>query len=61
MYSHEIKEFLKLKKYILTVEEYLKVIESPQIRSISFNDGKFYMKTDDGYEFCLKIQDNKEK
>jgi len=61
MYSHEIKEYLKLKKYLITVDEYLKIIESPQIRSVSYNNGIFYIKTDDSYEFSLKISDNKEK
>jgi len=60
MYSHEIKEYLKLKKYLITVDEYLKIIESPQIRSVSYNNGIFYIKTDDSYEFSLKINDNKE-
>ncbi|MBQ9024566.1 MAG: hypothetical protein IJ105_05015 [Bacilli bacterium] len=57
MYSEEIKQYLKKKKYLLTVEEYLYLIESPQIRENIYRDNTFYISTDDGYNFSFKIVD----
>lgn len=60
MYSEEIKEFLKIKKYIITLDEYLKIIQSPQVRKVQSKDNNcFDMITDDGYIFSFKIIENK--
>ena len=58
MYSEEILNYLKNKKFLLTVEEYLKIIESPQIREVFYNDKHFFMTTDDGYKFSFKISND---
>ena len=61
MYSEEILEFLKAKKFLISLSEYLFIIESPQVRQVYFNNGRFYISTDDGYTFSLKIDDNEIK
>ena len=49
MYSHEIEDLLRIRKYILTNEEYLKICStSPQIDHIKYN----------AYEDCLDIYTN---
>ena len=56
MYSKEIEELLRYKKYLITVSDYLRIIESPQIRNIKYNDGNYFsIETDDGYSFNFKI------
>lgn len=57
MKSYEILNLLKLKKYILTLDEYLEIIKSKQIRQVYYKDNKFYMLTDDNYKFAFKIID----
>ena len=60
MYSEEIKKYLKLKKYILTLDEYLKLIENPQVRRVIYNENNYFtVLTDDGYNFSFKIIENK--
>lgn len=61
MNSKEIEELLLLKEYILTVDEYMKILwTSPQIRSMETKeDGSFNLKTDDNYDFTLKVKDEK--
>lgn len=60
MYSEKIKEYLKLKKYVLTLDEYLKIIQTPNVREvISKKNNNFDMLTDDGYKFSFKITENK--
>lgn len=60
MYSEEIKKYLKLKNYLITVDEYLKLIENSQIRRIEYKkNNTFDMITDDGYKFSFKIIENK--
>ena len=60
MYSEEIKKYLKLKKYILTLDEYLKLIENPQVRRVIYNENDYFtVLTDDGYNFSFKIIENK--
>ena len=56
MNSEEIKEYLKYKKYLLTLSEYLKIIENPQIRKVENIKDKLYLETDDGYTFIFKIK-----
>lgn len=60
MYSHEIKKLLELRNYVISVEEYLKIASSSQIKWIKydpFND-TFYISTEDNYNFNLKIKKN---
>jgi len=59
MYSHEIEELLKAKNYLINIQEYLKIIQSPQINHIYVKDDTFYLETDDRYKFTLKIERNK--
>lgn len=56
MYSHEIQELLRIKNNLISVKEYLKIIESPQINQIKFDNEQFYLWTDDNYKFVLKIR-----
>ena len=56
MYSHEIQELLKVRNNLISVKEYLKIIKSPQINQIKFDDEQFYLWTDDNYKFTLKIR-----
>lgn len=55
MYSKEIEELLKKKNYLVTVKEYLDIVNSPQVREIYYKDNNFYLVTSDGYNFSLKI------
>ena len=60
MYSEEIKKYLKLKKYLLTIDEYLMLIENSQVREVEYkSNNNFNMITDDGYIFSFKITENK--
>lgn len=59
MYSEEIKQLLELKEYILSVEEYSKILyTSPQINFIKYDpyDDTFNVSTDDRYNFKFKIK-----
>lgn len=60
MYSHEIEQLLKLKNNLVTIKEYLKIIESSQIDHIKYDNGLFYLWTTDNYKFVLKIGKEKE-
>ena len=57
MYSHEIEEYLKIRNYLLTAREYIKILqESPQINHVVYKDDNITMFTEDGYKFILKIK-----
>lgn len=56
MYSNEIQELLRIRNNLISVKEYLKIIESPQINQIKFDNEQFYLWTDDNYKFVLKIR-----
>lgn len=56
MYSYEIEELLKLKNYIITVQDYVRICSSPQVDHVSYKDDNFHIWTDDNYEFVLKIK-----
>lgn len=61
MYSKEIEELLRYKKYLITVSDYLRIIESPQIKYIKYNDGNYFtIVTEDKYTFNFKIVHNNE-
>ena len=57
MNNKEIKEYLEYKKYLLTIDEYLKLIENEQIRKVKYENGEFEVLTDDNYTFSFKIID----
>lgn len=59
MYSEEIKQLLELKEYIISVEEYSKILyTSPQINFIKYDsyDDNFSIGTDDRYNFKFKVK-----
>ena len=57
MYSHEIEEYLKIRNYLLTAKEYIKILQnSPQINHVKYNDEKITMWTEDNYKFTLRIR-----
>ena len=56
MYSNEIEKLLKLKNYLITIQEYLEIIKSPQIDHIKYENDTFFMWSNDGYKFTFKIK-----
>lgn len=56
MYSYEIENLLKLRNYLVSVQEYLDIIKSPQIDHIKYENDTFNMWTNDNYNFTLKIR-----
>ena len=56
MYSNEIEKLLKLRNYLISIQEYLEIIKSPQIDHIKYENDTFYIWTNDGYNFTLKIR-----
>lgn len=56
MYSYEIACLLEQKKYLISVKEYLKIINSPQVDHVVYKNQQFYIYTNDGYQFVLKIK-----
>lgn len=56
MYSYEIKRLLEEKKYLISVKEYLKIINSPQVDHVVFKNHEFQIWTNDGYQFKLQIR-----
>lgn len=60
MYSHEIQQLLELKNYVLSVEEYLNILNtSPQINHIKcdFQNDNIFMETDDNYKMKFKLKE----
>ena len=65
MYSHEIKQLLELKNYLLDRKEANKILnikDSPQINHVKYNQDTtdFEMRTSDNYYFKFKVK-RKEK
>lgn len=56
MYSYEIENLLKLKNYLVSIQEYLEIVKSPQIDHIKYENDMFYLWTNDDYKFTLKIR-----
>lgn len=61
MYSHEIENLLKLRNYLVSSEEYLKISDikqNPQINHVKYehNDDSFQIDTKDNYHFKIKIK-----
>ena len=61
MYSHEIKELLRIKKNVVNIKEYMSIVSSPQIDHIKYIDGMFNIWTTDNYKFELKLTNNTKK
>lgn len=60
MYSYEIEQLLKLRSFLLTAKEYIKIIEtSPQIDHIKYENDEIHIWTEDGHKFTLKIRKEK--
>lgn len=58
MYSYEIEQLLKLRDYIITNEDYFKILDtSPQIRGVEYKpfEDNFYLWTDDNYNAKFKV------
>lgn len=56
MYSYEIENLLKLKSYLISVEEYFKICDSSQVINIKyFKDNTFEVWTNDNYYFKFKV------
>lgn len=61
MYSHEIKQLLELKNYLLDRKEANKILnikDSPQINHVKYNQDTTYfeMWTSDNYYFKFKVK-----
>lgn len=59
MYSHEIENLLKIRNYLLSSEEYIKMCNSSnQIKSITYKpfEDTFYVATKDNYNFKFKVK-----
>lgn len=56
MYSEEIKELLRIRNNLVTLQEYKWIALSPQVTHIVYQNDTFYIKTSDNYSFTLKIQ-----
>lgn len=62
MYSHEIENLLKAKQYLINVKDYIKIMESKQVREIDYlGNNNFNVKTDDGYNFSFRVVYNTKK
>lgn len=58
MYSWEIKNLLSIRNYLISNKEYFNILDtSPQIRGIEYKpfEDRFYMWTDDNYNFNFKV------
>lgn len=60
MYSYEIERLLKSRNYLISIQEYLTITDSPQIDHIKYDGEKFNMWTTDNYIFTFKIKFRKE-
>ena len=56
MYSYEIEKLLKLKNGLVTLKDYLEIIKSPQIDHIKYENDTFFLWSNDGYSFKMKIK-----
>ena len=59
MYSYEIEQLLKLKNNLVTIKEYLKIVESSQVNHVKYENDEFTCWTTDNYKFVLKIERSK--
>ena len=60
MYSWEIQELVELKNYIITIQDYINIIQtSPLVDHVLYNQDHFEMFTEDNYKFKFKIKEIK--
>ena len=58
MYSHEIENLLKIRNYLVSVQEYFDIIRSSQVNHVKYENDEFKVWTKDGYYFVFKIKKN---
>ena len=60
MYSWEIEQLLKLRNYLITMDEYIRIVSSKQVNMVKYDpyNNTFYISTADNYNFQLKIKKN---
>lgn len=58
MYSEEIAKLLKMRYNLVSIREYIQIIESPQVDHVKYENNEFKIWTNDGYTFTLKIRRN---
>ena len=57
MYSYEIEQLLKLRNYLVSIEEYNNIVSnSPQIDHVKYEDNVFKIWTTDNYVFEFRIK-----
>jgi hypothetical protein len=56
MYSYEIEKLLKIRQNLVSIQEYLEIVKSPQIDHIKYENDTFFLWSSDGYSFKLKIK-----
>lgn len=62
MYSKEIQELIEIKNYIISLNDYINIIQtSPQIDHVLYKDEYFNLFTTDNYHFKLKIKEVRRK
>ena len=62
MYSHEIANLLKLKNYLISVKDYIDIVESSQVKDVDYKgNNNFNVSTNDGYTFSFTIVYNTKK
>ena len=57
MYTSEIVELVKLKKYLIEYEEYIKICDSPQVDHVDYSDGQFNIFSNDGLSIRVKVKE----
>jgi hypothetical protein len=58
MYSYEIAKLLKIRYNLVSIREYIEIVSSPQVDHVKYENDMFYLWTNDGYTFTLKIRRN---
>jgi hypothetical protein len=58
MYSYEIAKLLELRYNLVSIKEYIQIIESPQVDHVKYENDEFNIWTTDKYVFKLKIRRN---
>ena len=56
MHSNEIEKLLKLRQNLVSIQEYLEIVKSPQIDHIKYENDIFFLWSNDCYSFKLKIK-----
>lgn len=56
MYNWEIRKLLEQKKYLVSIQEYIEIIRSPQVDHVEYKNQQFYIWTTNGENFKLQIK-----